>query len=56
MKVKIKGNLTSVVMEKAHYIAKLSSNSMYFYTTTDIVVTLPGSTETRECQFRELNL
>ena len=56
VKVKIKGDLTSAVVEKFHYIAKLSSNSMYFYATAKVDVTLPGSTETRECQFCELIL
>ena len=50
VKVKIKGKLTSAVVEKSHYIAKLFSNCMYFHATAKVGVTLPGSTETRKCQ------
>ena len=49
-KSKDEDEITSAVVEKSHYIAKLSSNCMHFYATAKAHVTLPGFRETRECQ------
>ena len=56
VKVKIKGVLTNALVEKSHYIAKLSSNSMYFYAAAKVDISFPGSTVTSEFQFRDLIL
>ena len=38
--------LASVVVEKSHYIAKLSCNSVYSFATAKVDISLPGSTVT----------
>ena len=56
VKVKIKRVLTSAVVEKSHYIAKLCSNSKYSYATAKADISFPGSTVTNEYQFKDLIL
>ena len=51
VKVKIEGVLTSGVVKKSHYIAKLSSNSTYFYAAAKVDISFPGSTVNSEFQF-----
>ncbi len=56
VKVKIKDELTSVVVEQVFFISKLSFDCRYFYATAQVNVSLPGSSLHTECQFRDLIL
>ena len=55
VKVKIKDELVSAVVEKCHFISKLSFDSLYFYATAKVDLRLTESDQLyRECQVREL--
>ena len=55
VKVKMKNEFVSAVVEKTIFVSKLASNSAYFYATAKVIVRLPDGS-TREFQFRELFL
>lgn len=55
VKVKLNDELIDGVIVQTHYIAKLSSNCLYYYATAKAEVSTSGSS-TREVQFRDLSL
>ena len=55
VKVKMKNEFVSAVVEKTIFVSKLASNSAYFYATAKVIVRLPDGS-TPEFQFRELLL
>ena len=55
VKVKIKDQLVSAVVEKCHFISKLSFDCLYYFATAKADLRLTESGQLyRECQFREL--
>ncbi len=56
VKVKVKEELTSALVEQTFFISKLSLDCRYFYATAKANVRLPGGSLPTEYQFRDLIL
>ena len=56
VKVKVKEEVVSAVVEKLHFISKLSFDCRYFYATAKADIRLSGCCSPREYQLRDLIL
>ena len=54
VKVKVKEELVSAVIENVYFISKLSFDCLYFYATAKADVRMTGSNSSREYQLRDL--